>query len=78
MPLVIAYARETAFSPQPERAAPEIRAVVRSVCGLLLNGIVDSYPRMALTKNVFEFRRFQHVERVFQDGKGWFNATWGT
>ena len=31
MPLVIAYARETAFSPQPERAAPEIRAVAAQV-----------------------------------------------
>ena len=31
MPLVIAYARETAFSPKPERAAPEIRAVAAQV-----------------------------------------------
>ena len=31
MPLVIAYARETAFSPRLERAAPEIRAVAGQV-----------------------------------------------
>ena len=63
MPLVIAYARETAFSPKPERAAPEIRAVAAQVRAHLRARFVDSHAAMAVTNDVFEFRRFQHAER---------------
>lgn len=63
MPLVIAYARETAFSPKSERAAPEIRAVAQSARAVLRARFVDSYAALAVANDVFEFRRFQHVER---------------